>query len=115
MIKDETKKLIDKAIEIELQNALEQKEFADAHHAYAILKEELEEAEFYFRVCCFQLEEEVWRNIKDDEMQEAKSAFNVILQRSKRAMAELARVAAVCEKVQRQRLQREPKMDRQEE
>ncbi len=115
MIKDETKKLIDKAIEIELQNALEQKEFADAHHAYAILKEELEEAEFYFRVCCFQLEEEVWRNIKDDEMLEAKSAFNVILQRSKSAMAELARVAAVCEKVQRQRLQREPKMERQEE
>ena len=115
MIKDEIKKLIDKAVDIELQNALERGEFTDAHHAYAILKEKLEEAEFSVGACCFQLEEEVWRNIKDDEMVEAKSAFNVILQRSKSAMAELARVAAVCEKVQRQRLQREPKMERQEE
>lgn len=48
MIKDETKKLIDKAIEIELQNALEQKEFADTHHTYT---KEFEEVTRIFDSC----------------------------------------------------------------
>lgn len=36
--------LIEKAIKAELKNAKKQGEFADIYHAYAILKEEVEEA-----------------------------------------------------------------------
>ena len=112
MIKDETKKLIDKAIEIELQNALEQKEFADAHHAYAILKEEFEEVERIFDSgsefdnyiaddFCHALRD-FWFAVKDNDDKRIKYDLDKVLKCAKEAMAELAQVAAVCEKAQQQ-------------
>ena len=112
MIKDETKKLIDKAIEVELQNALEQKEFADAHHAYAILKDEFEEVERIFDsgsefdnyitddfFLCFT---EFWFSVKDNDNERIKHDLNKVLKCAKKAMADLAQIAAVCKKAQQQ-------------
>ena len=109
MIKDETKALIDKAIEIELQNALEQKEFADTHHAYT---KEFEEVIRIFNNC-FKFQnyiadvfrhalQDFWSVAKDNDKKRIKYDLDKVLKCVKKTMAEFVQVAAVCEKAQQQ-------------
>ena len=114
MIKDETKKLIDKAIEVELQNALEQGTFADIYHAYAILRKKAEEAQSVFfdiSDMSFSSLNILWKEIKENKKEHIKETLFDILASSKEAMAELAQAAAVCKKAQQQFFGKEEKTE----
>ena len=112
MFNEKTQKHIDKAVKAELKTALEQGVFADFHHAYAILKEEFEEVKRIFDIGCefeiyiaddfCQALRDFWFAAKDNDDKRIKYNLDKVLKCAKEAMAKLARVAAVFEKVQQQ-------------
>lgn len=112
MFNEKTQKHIDKAVKAELKTALEQGAFADLHHAYAILKEEIEEVKRIFDIGCefeiyiaddfCQALRDFWFAAKDNDDKRIKYNLDKVLKCAKEAMAKLARVAAVFEKVQQQ-------------
>lgn len=102
MIMQETKDLIAQAVEVELKNALEQTAFADAHHAYAILLEEVEESEYEFE-CMKDGLESLWEGIvkhKNTKWQTGSLEFIKIY--AQKTVSELIQVIAVCEKAEMQ-------------
>lgn len=102
MIMDETKEKIRDAIKSELKNALEQGSFVDAHHAYAILKEEIDEANFYIKKLKFSFNKCLWTSIKSDHSKGTEEHFKTTLINARLAMGELAQAASVCEKALQQ-------------
>lgn len=101
MIMQETRELIQKAVEIELQNALEQTTFKDAHHAFAVLKEEAEEA--FDNLTCVECDlNSFWRNIKQDDVERQKRYLRRVRAKAQDVIYELAQVIAVCEKAEMQ-------------
>lgn len=89
---------------MELENALEQGRFADMHHAYAILKEEVEEARFHSAIIKETLRY-FWDLIKHNEEDAYLYKVNEIRINAYNAITELIQVCAVCEKTIKQLLE----------
>lgn len=96
----ETEKLVNKACVYELaQVVLEHGDmFNSMHEARAILKEEIEEAECEFAYLKANFDP-MWYSVKMNDQEDIDTMVNDIQESAIRAMKELARVWAVCEKM----------------
>lgn len=95
--------LIDKvqeivAFELERANTIHPPKFNSMHEAYAVILEELEEAEREISTFKGALEWSVWSNIKDDCYEMAYEGFKDIERLAIAAAAEMIQVAAMCRK-----------------
>lgn len=106
MFNEKTQKHINKAVNAELETALEQGEFADLHHAYAILKEEFEEANDRIKTMNFAFDT-FWNSIKYNETDVSKCSLKEMQRNINEAIKELCQVLAVIKKTQRQLLNEE--------
>lgn len=89
---------ITKAIEAELTSANEKHPpFASLHEAYAVIKEELEEAEYELGEACDSLEG-AWECIKQDNAEDALKHLGWLGIHAKRLAMEACQVAAMCDK-----------------
>ncbi|MEL3900725.1 MAG: hypothetical protein P1P67_09455 [Treponema phagedenis] len=100
MFNEKTQKHIDKAVKAELKTALAQGAFADLHHAYAILKEEFEEANDMIKIAnsAFNM---FWNSIKYNETDDSKYFLKEMQRNTNEAIKELCQVLAVIKKTQR--------------
>ena len=106
MFNKKTQKHIDKAVKAELKTALVQGEFADLHHAYAILKEEFEEANDRIKIVNSAFET-FWNSIKYNETDVSKCSLKETQRNINEVIKELCQVLAVIKKTQRQLLNEE--------
>ncbi len=68
-----------------------------AHHGYAVILEEFDE--FMEEIAKLKLElEVVWKNVKRNENEDAKEAAKYLMDRSRKACAELIQVAAMAQR-----------------
>lgn len=106
MFNEKTQKHIDKAVNAELKTALAQGGFADLHHAYAILKEELEEANDRIKIVnsAFDM---FWNSIKYNKTEESEDFLKGMRRNINETIKELCQVLAVIKKTQRQLLNEE--------
>lgn len=89
---------IGELIQAELDRANEKfPQFASSHEGYAILLEEIEEAENEMNSIKSWLEE-LWEEIKLNDLEHQKIHIEDIQDRAKNAIEELIQVAAMCEK-----------------
>lgn len=101
MIMQETKDYINKAFGVELQNAIMQygDKYASTHEAYAILKEEIEEAKVEFEL----IENNLvycWNLIKKSDPNDGRQYNHLqsLKEHTTNAIAELLQVLAVVQK-----------------
>ena len=107
MFNEKTQKHIDKAVKAELKTALEQGVFADFHHAYAILKEELEEVNSDMKTLNLYFDR-FWGLVKGDyDKTRYEYRLESMQYRANEAIKELCQVIAVIKKTQRQLLNEE--------
>lgn len=105
---------ITKAVEAELTSANEKHPpFASLHEAYAVIKEELEEAEYELGEACDSLEG-AWGCIKQDNAEDALKHLGLLGIRAKRLAMEACQVVAMCDKAE-QSLRGEEKYHRHKE
>lgn len=98
MIRATTRYFVDKAVEDELRNIIRDKPpYHSNHEAWAILHEEIEEAEL--EMACLK-EEEVWlwNAVTEDDEQGLQDEKSKMLKTIKNLIAEAVQVAAVLEK-----------------
>ena len=103
MIMPKTRNLIEEATEVELENALAQGTIVDAHHAYAILKEEIEKAITDTEKLPVLLTD-FWTLIKYREASKKEQAAVLldIKVRAECAIHEIAQIIAVIKKIEKQ-------------
>jgi hypothetical protein len=94
---DENK--IDQLVKMELQESyVVHGGFNSKHEGYAVLKEEIEEAEHEFRKVKAVLNN-MWNSIKANERQIVRYIAERALETAKKGIAEMIQVAAMCEKM----------------
>lgn len=107
MFNEKTQKHIDKAVNAELKTALAQGEFADLHHAYAILKEEIEEVNSEMKILNLYFDG-FWELVKEDyNKTRYEDGLEGMRYRANEAIKELCQVLAVIKKTQMQLLNEE--------
>lgn len=106
MFNEKTRKHIDKAVKAELKTALAQGAFTDLHHAYAILKEEVEEANNWIRIVNSAFDV-FWNSVKYNETDNSKYSLKEMQRTANDAIKELCQVLAVIKKTQKQLLNEE--------
>lgn len=89
------------AFELNRANTIHPPKFNSMHEAYAVILEELEEAEREISIFKGALEWSVWSNIKDDCYEMACAGFKDIEKIAIAAAAEMIQVAAMCRKARR--------------
>ena len=102
MILDATKEFINKAIECEIQNAVQShgEKYSTSHEAWAILKEEIEEASDELEKV-ETLSKIMWNAIKQDNNKWQKSHLDAMREYALNLIAETCQVIAVVDKFQK--------------
>lgn len=95
-VKNDIKKLIDK--ELDAANEVNPP-FASIHEAYAVIKEEFEEAEDEYEKAVRYLNI-TWLNIKNDNIINAKTCLADVYKAAMNLAVEAVQVAAMCKKAQ---------------
>lgn len=96
------------AVATELTSANEKHPpFASLHEAYAVIKEELEEAEYELGEACDSLEG-AWECIKQDNAEDALKHLGLLGIRAKRLAMEACQVVAMCDKAEQSLRGEEP-------
>ena len=72
--------------------------FHSLHEAYAVMKEELEEAEYEFDIAKDKLDKDFWRGVRFDSELECKNNAQLIKERAENAAAEMIQLAAMAYK-----------------
>ena len=95
-----TQNLIEGAISSELENAVKVygKEYHSLHEGYAVLKEELEEADNNLKEA-LEINKELWEDVKADNDTEVKSDARRIAFYAYYLAMEAVQVVAVCKKI----------------
>lgn len=107
MFNEKTQKHINKAVKAELKTALAQGAFADLHHAYAILKEELEEVNSDMESLGF-YSDRFWGLVKGDyDKTRYEDGLESMRYYANETIRELCQVLAVIKKTQMQLLNEE--------
>lgn len=75
--------------------------FHSLHEAYAVMKEELEEAEHEFDIAKDKLDEDFWRGVRFDSELKCEKNAQLIQERAEKAAAEMIQLAAMAYKAQR--------------
>lgn len=98
---EQTEKLVNELIQAEYLNAVVNfgEKFHSLHEGYAVLLEEVEEAEQQFEMLCKTGVLLLWESTKTDDFDCAKLQLNVMLHNTHSVIKELAQVGAVLMKI----------------
>lgn len=98
---ENTEKLVKELIDVEYKNACEcyGEKYNSLHEGYAVLLEELEEAENDIKMLHNQINW-IWRAIKENSLDHSKEVSGGMLKKTNYAIKELAQVGAVIRKLQ---------------
>lgn len=101
MFAEEMKKLVKQAIEEETKNAVEKfgQSYNSMHEGYAVLLEEVEEADDKLKAITFHLDV-FWRMVKHNEEKAGKKTIALLANNAEQLALEACQIAAVCNKIQ---------------